>query len=320
VKILPAGLATFHAVAHAKSIRKASIKLGVEPSSVSRQIAILERQMGTKLLERTSTGVLLTHAGALLDEYAKGVLLDFESLRADLDDQRGSRRRLIRLATVESIVSGGPLLAVGRFREKFDGVTFKVSVMPASAVIDSVVQGECDIGLAFCAQPHPEVLTMATVAEPIVLAVPADHEWASAQSVHISDLLRHPLALPDLSFGVRGLFERACNEANVTINPVLVSNDFEALREFVLCGSGLAVLPVRAIARDRASERLVPVPISVKALRDTTVDVIVSKRRLPRIVRLFAQELSATVAKLAGSWSDAPHGLRQRLPLQRTAS
>lgn len=320
MKILPAGLATFHAVAQAKSLRKASIKLGVEPSSVSRQIAILERQMGTKLLERTSTGVLLTHAGALLDEYAKGVLLDFESLRADLDDQRGSRRRLIRLVTVESIVSSGPLLAVARFREKFDGVAFKVSVMPASAVIDAVVQGDCDIGLAFCAQPNPEVLTLASVAEPIILAVPADHEWAGAHSIHIGELSRHPLALPDVSFGVRGLFERACVEANVTINPVLVSNDFEALREFVLSGSGLAVLPARAIARERANDLLVPVPIAVKELSDTTVDVIVSKRRLPRIVRLFAQELSTTIETLAGNWSGASVAASHPLPLQLTAS
>lgn len=293
--MLPAGLSTFYAVVLAKSIRKASAQLGVEPSSVSRQIAILERQIGTALLERTSKGVVLTHAGSLVADYAKTVLLDFEALRADLDDQRGSSRRLIRIVTVESIVSGGPLDAVTRFRKRFDGVAFKLTVVPATAVLDAVVRGECDIGIAFCAQPHPDVEVLASVVEPIALVVPRDHPLTRKVAVTLGDLQSYALGIPDVNFGVRRLFDQACDNAGVTVIPALTSNDFEALRDFVLCGGGLAILPGRAIGRGLSNGLLQSVPISVKSLSETTLDILVRKRRIARIVRLFADLLTQSI-------------------------
>jgi len=81
---------------------------------------LLEKQIGIALLERASKGVVLTRAGAMVAEYVRSVVLDYDSLRADLNDARGSRPRLVRLETVESIVSGGLIDAVAAFRKKFD--------------------------------------------------------------------------------------------------------------------------------------------------------------------------------------------------------
>ncbi len=61
------------------SIRKASELLDIAPSSVSRKVALLEQQIGTVLLERTSSGVRLTHAGVLVADYARSVVLDYDS-------------------------------------------------------------------------------------------------------------------------------------------------------------------------------------------------------------------------------------------------
>lgn len=103
--MFPSELRAFHAVAQSGSIRKAAESLNVAPSSVSRKIVLLEQQIGTALLERASKGVALTHAGVMVAEYARSVVLDYDSLRADLNDARGSRHRLLRLHTVESYAS-----------------------------------------------------------------------------------------------------------------------------------------------------------------------------------------------------------------------
>jgi DNA-binding transcriptional LysR family regulator len=72
--MFPGPLRAFHEAVQAGSIRKASEKLGLAPSSVSRQIAILEHLMGTALFNRSLGGVELTHAGALVAEYAKATV------------------------------------------------------------------------------------------------------------------------------------------------------------------------------------------------------------------------------------------------------
>lgn len=153
--MFPSELRAFHAVAQSGSIRKAAELPNVAPSSVSRKIVLLEQQIGTALLERASKGVALTHAGVMVAEYARSVVLDYDSLSADLNDARGSRHRLVRLHTVESIVSGGSIDAAADFRKNFDTVSFPISVVPAPQVVTDVQRGDCEAGLTFGQPPQP---------------------------------------------------------------------------------------------------------------------------------------------------------------------
>jgi DNA-binding transcriptional LysR family regulator len=287
-------LRAFDETARAGSIRKASEALGVAPSSVSRNIAVLEREMGTRLLARSAGGVALTHAGQLVADYARAVLLDYDSLRADLDDMRGTQRRLLRLVLVESVASSGPIAAIARFVEKYRTVSFDVQLLPAPGVIEAVKQDRCDIGVAFCAEPAPDLAILARIPEPIMLAVPAMS--ASVGPVDLRTLAGLRLAVPDTGFGVRRILDRACARENVQITPVLSSNVFETLRDFVRCGAGAAILPMRAVARQAGAGEMKALALADAAFRETTLDIIVlRKRRLPRVVRAFADMLIAEI-------------------------
>ena len=296
--MFPSELRAFHAVAQSGSIRKASELLEIAPSSVSRKVALLEHHIGTTLLDRTSGGVKLTHAGSLVAEYARTVILDYDSLRADLNDWRGSRRKLIRVEAVESIVSGGLLEAVAAFRTKYDAVSFRLTVVPAPQVVEDVRRGECDLGVTFCCPPQPDIVKVASIPEPIVLVVPNDHPLAGVKSVTLNDLEGSSLALPDVTFGVRRILDRAAQEAGLaaTLNPALSSNMFEALREFVRCGAGIAILPYRAVMRESARKTLKVIPIDHPALREATIDVITLRKHHPaRIVANFIDQLTQTL-------------------------
>ncbi len=287
-------LRAFDETARAGSIRRASEALGVAPSSISRSIAVLEREMGTRLLARGAGGVTLTHAGQLVADYTRAVLLDYDSLRADLDDMRGTQRRLLRLVLVESVASHGPIGAVAKFIEKYRAVSFDVRLLPAPGVIEAVKQDRCDIGVAFCADPAPDLSVLARIPEPIMLAVPASSTLAGPLELRALAGLR--LAMPDTSFGVRRIVDRACACSGMQIAPVLSSNVFETLRDFVRCGAGAAILPMRAVARQARAGEMKAIPLADAAFRDTTLDIIVlRKRRLPRVVRAFADMLIAEI-------------------------
>ncbi len=295
--MFPGILRAFHETVRCGSIRKASEVMGVAPSSVSRQIAMLEREMGTTLFDRRASGVELTHAGTLVADYARTVLVDYDSLRTDLDDIRGVQRRLLKIALVESVAAGGPMRAVARFREKYDTVAFNLRLMPAPQVVEAVRQGEYDIGVAFCAAPDPDITTLATLPEPIVAAMTADHPLAGATEVELKDVAAYPLALPDFDFGVRQIVDRASAAAGFRLAPALASNVFETLRAFAAGGSGVAILPLRAVAHDGDSAPLKAVPIAGATFRDASISVVVlRKRRLPRVVRAFVEMLIAEIA------------------------
>jgi DNA-binding transcriptional LysR family regulator len=284
-------LRAFDETARAGSIRKASEALGVAPSSVSRHIAILERQMGTALLVRRAGGVDLTHAGALVAEYVRKLLVDHDSLRADLDDLRGARRRLVRLAVVESIAAAAPN-AVNRFNRRFPAVSFNIRRMPAPAVAEAVRDGKCEIGLSYCVEPDPELVALARIGEPVMLAVRAEDRLANGGEVSLEQVSRMPLGLPDVDFGVRQIVDKAAAALGVRLEPILASNDFGMLRRFVRCGAGVALLPMRAISHSDEEGRLIAVPVAEAAFKNATIDLIVlRKRRVPRVLQAFIESL-----------------------------
>jgi DNA-binding transcriptional LysR family regulator len=287
-----ASLRVLDEVARSGSIRKASAILGTAPSSVSRSIALLEREMGTALLERSAQGASLTHAGRLVADYARSALMDYDSLRADLDDMRGTQRKLIRLTLVEGVAAFGPSGAVSALLQRFPATTFSIRLMPAPQVFEAVREARCDIGIAFCTEPDPEILKLASVPEPIVLALHASHPLAALSKIELCDLPALTLALPDADFGIRRIFDRACAVAGVQVRPVLSGNDFETLRGFAASTGGGAILPQRAVRLSRERVPLKAIPLVGSAFRDSTIDVIVlRKRRLPRIVKAFAEVL-----------------------------
>ena len=290
-------LRAFDETVRTGSIRKASEALGVAPSSVSRQIAILEAQIGTRLFNRRAGRLEITHAGQLVADYARAVLVDYDTLKSDLDDIRGVQRRLLKLAVVESVAHYGPISALAKFREGFPAVSFDVRLMPAPQIVDAVRQGQYDIGVAYCAEPAQDIITLASVAEPIVFVVRADHPLAAASRIELHEISTLPLALPGIDFGVRQILDRASAAAGFKLTPVLSSNVFETLRDFVGLGAGAAILPLRAVAHREGADNIRIIPLAGAAFQNATIDIIVlRKRRLPRVVRAFVQLLIQEIA------------------------
>lgn len=293
--MFPDPMRAFQSVVKTGSIRKAGDTLGLAPSSVSRQIALLERQMGTSLFTRSINGLELTYAGQLVANYSDVVVLGFDSLRSDLNDIKGSQR-LIRLMMVESVVSAGPAQAIAEFGNKFENVHFEFEIVPAPAVIDAVHNLRCDVGITFCAESDGLIDIIAQVPEPQVAIVPWGHPLGKLDHMPLAELARCPVALPTRDFGVRRIFDRACAEMDITIRPRLQSNSFEALRDFVRSGVGIAVLPRRAAVREAESRRAHCVPLLGSAFGDSTLDLITYRQqRTPRLVRLFIETLRASI-------------------------
>jgi DNA-binding transcriptional LysR family regulator len=274
--------------------------LGVAPSSVSRHIAILERQFGTKLFERRTDGVELTHAGELVAEFISKALIDYDSLRTDLDDLRGVQRRLVRVASVESIAASAPMRAIHTFNERYPAISFNIRLMPAPAVAEAVRGGHCEIGLGYCAPADADIVPLARIPEPVMLAVPVNHALSTRRKISLDELSGIPLALPDNDFGIRRIIEAATGQVGVKLEPILTSNDFEVLRSFVRSSGGAAILPMRAVVGRDARSDLVAIQIEEPSFCSATIDLIVlRKRRLPRVLKDFVDALAGEIASVA---------------------
>src|SRR5215212_3557370 len=116
-------------VAQRGSFSAAADALAYTQSAVSQQIAALEREAGTRLVERNARGVRLTDAGHALVQHADAILARLADAEAELEAIAGLRGGRLRLAAFPSACATLMPLAVARFRERHPGVD--LSLCPA---------------------------------------------------------------------------------------------------------------------------------------------------------------------------------------------
>src|SRR4051812_43197578 len=102
----PRRVLTFPAVAPARSFSRAAEALSLTQPSVSHQIALLETEIGVRLLERGRGGLRLTEAGAVLLDHADHVAWRLELAERQLASLAGERRGHVRLGAFPTALAG----------------------------------------------------------------------------------------------------------------------------------------------------------------------------------------------------------------------
>src|SRR3569833_1221531 len=148
-------LRVLRAVSQHGSFSAAAEALSYTQSAVSQQIAALEREAGTLLVERNARGVRLTDAGAVLVGHADAILARLAAAQRDLDAIAGLRGGTLRVATFAS--AGGSImpLAVSRFRERHPGVELTLTPAEPDVALAALKAGEVDVAISVAATFSP---------------------------------------------------------------------------------------------------------------------------------------------------------------------
>lgn len=293
--MFPSYLRTFYEVVRRGSIRKAGEALDLAPSSISRQIMILERQLGVPLFERTTKGLSLTPAGKLVTDYARSALIDYSSLRSDVDALQNLQGGFVRIASVEGGVSEGVMKAVASMCTRFKGVRLQLNILTASQVVDAVRLGDADVGITFDSKPLPQLQYHNRASDPIVSVVSPSHEFAARKITTIEELRQFPLAVPEPTFKTRQILDDVAHSKGFSLTPTLSSDSLLSLRRFAKSGVGIAILPRLETREDEMQGLLKIVPIDDGPLKSTTIDIIVlKKRRLSRVLTAFLSDIRSS--------------------------
>ncbi len=185
-------LRLFLVVLEESSLRRAAERLRISQSAITRQLQLLELDLGGRVLERTSAGVRPTNGGHALAAKAKTLLADYDSAMAEVRRLvRGESERL-RIGYIASAVPEylGPALAV--LRRAYPKLKVKMLDQTPGEMITSLRQGEIDLALTL---HGADLLSrdfyarkLATVRSLVVL--PVSHRFAAEKQVSLSQLKR----------------------------------------------------------------------------------------------------------------------------------
>jgi DNA-binding transcriptional LysR family regulator len=286
--MIKASLRYFGAVVQHGSIRAAADALHIAQSAVSRQLQSLEQELDVQLIERRARGIVPTPAGELLYRYWRDASFHVERLRSEIDALQGLRRGNVRIATVESLMTGLLPDAIDKFRAHHPGIAFEVMMSGSDGVAQAVRSGEAEMGFGLDLGSSPEFNVVYRVREPILAVMSPKHALATARTLSLSRLAGWPVALSMRRNGIRQLVEAAATAAGVTIEPALVTNSVELQHRFARTGQGIAFLPRLPCVQSIKSGLLAAVQISDPVLNSATFDIItLAARKLPLAAEEF---------------------------------
>jgi DNA-binding transcriptional LysR family regulator len=186
-------LRALHAVSVHRTVGAAAVALGYTPSAVSQQIAKLERETRTVLLEREGRGVRLTDEARQLAATAQELLAIVERAETALEERRGLPAGRLTVAAFASAARGlmpGVLAELGRRHPALDA---RLSEVDPHLSVDLVVKGAVDLAVAhdwdIAPLPAPPGLEQRVIGDDLCdLLVPEGHPFAGRDAVRREEL------------------------------------------------------------------------------------------------------------------------------------
>ncbi|MWA03294.1 LysR family transcriptional regulator [Actinomadura sp. LD22] len=302
----------FLRIAEEGSITRAAAVLKVAQPALSRQIRLLEEELGVVLFRRTRRGVDLTEDGERLRASIAGPLrqLDLAVQYAGSPLARIERGLHLGMPPTVAAVLSAPLLA--GLGSAFPKVDFQVTVAGTDALVDAMLRGAIDT--AVINQVSDERLFVRDLlVEELVLVGGPQSGLEPGRPVGFAELAGLPLVLPASSTGIAGTVENAALRLKLCIRPRIATDSLQVTLDLVERGAACTVLPVSACSREIALERVRYAPLVEPALLQHLAVAASARLDLPRAFAFKVGDvLREETAQLirSGVWparSLAPH-------------
>jgi DNA-binding transcriptional LysR family regulator len=242
-------------VAALSSFSAAAEKLGYTQSAVSQQIAALEREAGTTLIERNPRGLRLTDAGEALVRHADKILARLAEAEAELEAIAGLRGGRLRLATFPT--AGATLVphAIREFNQRHPDVELTLRDLEPNESVPLLKAGELDLILVEdtdVSDADDDIELVHLLDDPMHLVLPVDHPLASKQRVRMADLADESWIQSTDSCPCRRHVQHACSAAGFDPHVAYESDDFQVVQGLVAAGVGVALIPALGLVSERS--------------------------------------------------------------------
>ncbi|UGS35269.1 LysR family transcriptional regulator [Capillimicrobium parvum] len=297
-------------VAAQGSFSGAAESLAYTQSAISQQIAALEREAGTKLVERSARAVRLTEAGEALVGHADAILARLQAAERDLEAIAGLRGGRVRVVAFPSAGASLMPMAVAAFRERHPGVELILEPREPDEALVALKAGEADVAVTLEAGFAPiedeAIETVHLLDDPMFVALPGDHPMAAKARLRLEDLQGEAwiqgtsrATCPDTR-----IFLRTCAACGFEPRMAFQSDDYAAIQGFIAAGVGVALIPDLALTTPR-DDIAIRTLVGVAPRRRVLAATLAGSARGPA-----TQAMVAILEEVGRGWQASRHDLQ----------
>ncbi|MGD8529342.1 MAG: LysR family transcriptional regulator [Syntrophobacterales bacterium] len=237
----------FYQVAKLGSFTKAAKATFRTQPALSQQIKALEEELDCHLFERIGKRKLrLTSAGERFLTFAESILENYDSLRADLNELKGSQKGRLKIAAPFTTLYHLFPEVLKEYTERFPQVELTILDRSQQTVIELVKSGDIDFGFTVESEVPGDLATLRWKKVETALMTPMGHPLATGKRVTLRQIAKYSLILPpkDLRFTCRRMLEERFQKLGLDYQIVMESSNVELTSLYVEIGLGISFATV----------------------------------------------------------------------------
>ena len=274
----------FRAVVEEGAFTRAAERLHVSQSAISRQLQLLEHELGTLLLHRTGRGVRLTPDGEVLLSTAKRVDSELQDAVLQITGARELQHGLVSLG-------GGMTVALyifpkllKRFRSRYKNVEVRIATGETDRLLRLLRARQVDLSLLTLPIVATDLEVQPVLKEEMVVVTAARHALTRERTIDAKKLARYPMVLFESGSNTRKVLDDFFREEQTAVKVVMQTENVEIIKAMVAAGLGITILPYSAFAGELRHGRFAWARVRGRRLYRETGWVYLKSEYIPRAV------------------------------------
>ena len=284
-------LEIIRAIADTGSFTAAGHKLHVSQSAISRQILLLEEELGESVFHRIGRRIRITPAGEALLQLSTRVFQDLQDTVEAISDTQETLRGTLRLVGGMTVCLYVFPTLLSEIRRVHPNLDLKITVGSTERSIAMLRSGGADLGLLTLPIDQPDLESVPVLKEELLLVSYPDHPFAHRKQVDPAELNRQPFILFESGSITRRVVNDLFARERIDAEIVMETENVEIIKVMVRTGLGIGIVPWQAAASDVRTKQLFASRIAGYPVFRETGWLYPKMRRPPRavseVMRLF---------------------------------
>jgi DNA-binding transcriptional LysR family regulator len=238
----------------------------VSQSAASQAVQQLERELGVALIDRTRRPFVVTAEGQSFYTASRELLEAWEKAKAGVAAVKAQVDGTVRVAAIYSVGLHDMSHHLQRFMSLHPKVRVQLECLHPHKVVEAVLNDEADIGI-MSYPPQDRALSVVPLrSEPMAFVCHPGHRLARRRVVLPEDLSGEPFVAFDAELTIRKAIDKALRQRNVKLNIAMAFDNIETIKQAIMIGAGVSLLPRHTVEKETGIRTLTAVPFALPDL------------------------------------------------------